>query len=410
MPVNKDAMARYRIIDRMLADPSRDYTTKEIHRAVRKECERDVTIRMIQKDIHALEDQDGPFRKKMVRNAGGKGTVRYEDQSEPLFYKELTGDEEEVLREVLKTLGQFEGLDNFSWFDLLKKKLSMKGEGVQRPLISFGRNDVLQIEGNLLGRLFTAISRKKVIRFRYKPFNTDDAPALEPTVHPYQLKQYNNRWYLLCTPIGTEKYPFDPEFIANYALDRFVGDFEYVDDIGFRDTPVDLEARYSEIMGVTLKKDEVCEDIYFAVKPEFVKYVETKWMHGNQLPLDSDSEDDFRKRYPGLADNRFFSIECRPNPELINRFASYAGLVTLVEPARLRDAVKERINQAARDMGILEGKAEGLAEGEAKGRAEGKAEGKAETALAMLSNGLDIALISKCTGLSEQQIEKMQKP
>ena len=60
----------------------------------------------------------------------------------------------------------------------------------------------------------------------------------------------------------------------------------------------------------------------------------------------------------------------------------------------------------ARDMGILEGEARGRAEGEAKG----KAEGKAETALAMLANGLDIALVSKCTGLSEQQIEKMQKP
>ena len=55
----------------------------------------------------------------------------------------------------------------------------------------------------------------------------------------------------------------------------------------------------------------------------------------------------------------------------------------------------------ARDMGILEG--------EAKGRAEGKAEGKAETALAMLANGLDIALVSKCTGLSEQQIQDLQK-
>ena len=63
----------------------------------------------------------------------------------------------------------------------------------------------------------------------------------------------------------------------------------------------------------------------------------------------------------------------------------------------------------ARDMGILEGKAEGLAEGEAKGRAEGKAEGKAETALAMLANGLDIVLVSKCTGLSEQQIRELQK-
>ena len=55
----------------------------------------------------------------------------------------------------------------------------------------------------------------------------------------------------------------------------------------------------------------------------------------------------------------------------------------------------------ARDMGILEG--------EARGEAKGRAEGKAETALAMLSNGLDIALISKCSGLSEQQIQDLQK-
>ena len=51
----------------------------------------------------------------------------------------------------------------------------------------------------------------------------------------------------------------------------------------------------------------------------------------------------------------------------------------------------------ARDMG----REEGILEGEARG--------KAETALAMLANGLDIALVSKCTGLSEQQIEELQK-
>ena len=59
----------------------------------------------------------------------------------------------------------------------------------------------------------------------------------------------------------------------------------------------------------------------------------------------------------------------------------------------------------ARDMG----REEGLAEGEARGEAKGRAEGKAETALAMLANGLDIALVSKCTGLSEQQIRELNQ-
>ena len=55
----------------------------------------------------------------------------------------------------------------------------------------------------------------------------------------------------------------------------------------------------------------------------------------------------------------------------------------------------------ARDMG----REEGILEGEARG----KAKGKAETALAMLANGLDIALVSKCTGLSEQQIRELNQ-
>ena len=349
MPVNKDAMSRYRIIDKMLADSSHDYTTGDILDAVLKECPH-VSLRMIQKDIKALEDPYGQFQKEMIRNAGGRGTVRYKDQSVPLFYQELTDDEEELLREVLKTLGQFEGLDNFTWLDLLKKKLDMKGSDSQRPMISFGKNDVLQIKDNLLGRLFTAISRKKVIRFNYRPFSSAD--VLVKTVYPYQLKQYNNRWYLLCSPVGTEQEPFNPEFIANFALDRFEGDFDYVEDEPYFETSVDLEDRFSEIIGVTMLKDEVCEDIYFAVKPQFVKYIETKWMHGNQMPLDEDAEEDFRRRYPKLSDNKFFSIECRPNPELYNRFASYAGLVTLVEPVRVREEIHKRIKQAAKDYSL----------------------------------------------------------
>ena len=91
MPVNKDAMARYRIIDQMLADPHKDYTTKDIEKAVSLVCPK-VTMRMIQKDVKALEDE---FGKELVRNAGGRGTVKYKDQTTPLFYHEHTVDEKE---------------------------------------------------------------------------------------------------------------------------------------------------------------------------------------------------------------------------------------------------------------------------------------------------------------------------
>ena len=340
MPVNKDAMARYRIIDRMLADPNRDYTTAQIARAVSLECPK-VTLRMIQKDIKALEEE---FGKEMLRNSAGRGTVRYEDQSEPLFYQELTSDEEEVLREVLHSLGQFDGLDNFTWLDLLKKKLEINEDTRQQPLISFSKNEGLQIPDTLLGRLFTAISRKKVIRFTYTVFGRRPK---EYTVYPYQLKQFNDRWFLLCNPVGDEVYPYNPEFIATFALDRMDSKFEYEEDIPYIETPIDLKARFDEVIGVTILKDVEPEYIYFAVHPEYLPYIQTKYIHWSQLQLDEESEADFKRRYPTLKDWTFFTIECRPNNELYNRFASYSNRIVLVEPVAMRDELARLMSSAA---------------------------------------------------------------
>ncbi|MBQ9201933.1 MAG: WYL domain-containing protein [Bacteroidales bacterium] len=336
MPVNKDAMARYRIIDRMLADPNKDYTTAQIARAVSRECPQ-VTLRMIQKDIKALEDD---FGKEMVRNSAGRGTVRYEDQSAPLFYQELTSDEEEILREVLRSLGQFEGLDNFTWLDLLKKKLDISEDSRQQPIISFSKNEGLQMPETLLGRLFTAISRKKVIRFTYTVFG---GRPKEYTVYPYQLKQFNDRWFLLCTPVEDDIYPYSPDFIATFALDRMDAKFEYEENIPYIETPVDLKDRFDEVIGVTILKDKELEYIYFAVHPQFLPYIQTKYLHWSQIQLDESLSEEFKQRYPSLKDWTFFTIECRPNNELYARFASYSDSIVLVEPVEMREEMARRM-------------------------------------------------------------------
>lgn len=349
MPVNKDAMARYRIIDRMLADPHKDYTTKDIEKAVALECPK-VTMRMIQKDIKALEDP--PFNKKVLRGKGGRGTVCYEDQSNPLFYQELTADEEDILREALGSLGQFEGLDNFKWLENLKKRLDMPTGKKERPVISFARNDILQIPENLLGYLYSAISRRKVIRFGYRRFQNAGQPFSPVTVYPYQLRQYNNRWFLLCNPIGNEEYPFEPESIYTYALDRMDGKVEYVDEVPFIDTPVDIDARFDEIIGVTYQNVKQ-EDIYFAVKPEAVGYVLTKYLHPSQDELNPEVEREFKARYPSLMDCKFFVINCRPNVELYSLFASYRDTVIIVEPTEIRETMKGLLLYTLKNYGAL---------------------------------------------------------
>ncbi len=349
MPVNKDAMARYRIIDRMLADPHNDYTTKQILTAVSKECPK-VTIRMIQKDIKALEED---FGKPMERNKGGRGTVRYKDQAEPLFYQELTSDEEDILKEALSSLGQFEGLENFKWLEILKRKLNMAPEKKDRPIISFAKNDILQIPDNLLGKLYSAISRRKVTRFGYRKFQDAGQPFSKVTVYPYQLRQYNNRWFLLCTPIGNEQYPYNPEQIYNYALDRMDGKVEYVEELPYRDTPVDIDARFNEILGVTYLKDVKMQDIYFAVKPQSVNYVLTKYIHPSQDEVNPETEKELKARYPSLKDCKFFFISCRPNIELYALFASYRDSIVVVEPENVRNTLVSYLADAVKNYDEL---------------------------------------------------------
>ena len=70
------------------------------------------------------------------------------------------------------------------------------------------------------------------------------------------------------------------------------------------------------------------------------------------------------------------------------------------------------LKQEAVMEGRAEGLAEGLAEGRVEGRAEGLAEGKAkatkENALNLRELGVDVAIISKATGLSVETIETLK--
>jgi predicted DNA-binding transcriptional regulator YafY len=116
---------------------------------------------------------------------------------------------------------------------------------------------------------------------------------------------------------------------------------------------VDLKARFDEIIGVTLYQDKELEDIYFAVSPASLDYIRTKWLHTTQIELDDETQEYFRNKYPSLKDHTFFSIECRENPELYAKFASYMGDVSLVEPEYMRACVVDRVRNAAQKYGVI---------------------------------------------------------
>lgn len=75
------------------------------------------------------------------------------------------------------------------------------------------------------------------------------------------------------------------------------------------------------------------------------------------------------------------------------------------------NAYRDIINaiKTAEKKKFAEGEAEGMAKGMAKGRAEGRAEGLADVAKAMLEKHMDIGMIAELTGMSADEIQKLEE-
>lgn len=332
MPKNKNALTRYKYLDEMLSDRHHFY---DIHDLTEKCNERlvdagfpDVSQRCIEKDINYLEY--APFYAEIERyRVNGNRCIRYKNPSFTIFRKELTDEESNLILEVLDTIGQFDGLANFEWLNRFKIGLGLK----ERPrIISFSNNPYLQ-NTNLLGVLFDNISNQVVVKLEYHTFT--EMENREIIFHPYLLKQYNNRWYLIGVAGGDAK-------ILNFALDRING-VTALPEVKYRQCDEDLTGRFEDIVGVTLYEDRDVEHILFWASNQSKDYISTKPIHGSQCRYKGYKEEEYRSKYPSLEDGAFFSIDCIPNYELIRELSSFGKELVVLSPSSIQNEIFDRV-------------------------------------------------------------------
>ena len=331
--VKKNAIMRYKILDSLLSNRNRYYSISELLEKVNEALELDgmepVSRRCIEKDLNTLEC--APYEAAIDRIwYHGKKCIRYAEEGFSIFTKKLTEEEENLLSEVLNTIGQFDGLDTFEWLDSLKKRLDIKEH---RRIIQFDSNPYFKGR-NLIGSLFTAISNKQVLALKYHTFK--DPQVREVVVYPYLLKEYNNRWFLI---VGVEDGT-----ILNFALDR-IDDFKPMPHIDYIEPDEDLESRFDDIVGVTLFKGKPTEDILLWVNEEGYQYVKTKPLHGSQRDVKGEEDKAVSERYPALQGGRFFRLQCILNYELEQLLMSKMNQLVVLEPATLKDSLINRIKK-----------------------------------------------------------------
>lgn len=334
MPLNKNAFIRYKCLDRLLSDRHHYYNIHDLTDAVNemlyKTGRKEVCQRTIEKDLEALEDS--PFYARIERFMhNGRSVIQYRDTSYSIFTSELSNEERHLLHEVLSTLGQFEGLSHFEWLERFKIGLGLDD---RRQIISFSNNPYLQ-NSNLLGTLFDQISNEVVINLHYHTFTNTQVRST--VLHPYLLKQYNERWYLLGAAADGK--------ILNFALDR-IDKVEPLPDMKYTPCPDDLYERFEDIVGITLFEELPVEHILFWCSDLAKDYVDTKPLHGSQTRYQGDKEQQLRIQYPTLQGGAFYSIDCISNYELIRLLCSYGkDLLVLHSTGTVADEVRSRVKE-----------------------------------------------------------------
>lgn len=330
MSKNKLALLRYKTIDQCLCNRHRRWTLDDLVSAVSaalyeyEGIDSGVSLRTVQLDIQNMRSDKLGYSAPIV--VVDKRYYTYEDRAYSIMKSNVSLQDLEKISEMVRTLNQFKG---FSFFEdvadtvaRLEDKIASKRN--QTPsVIQFEKND--QLKGLAwLGTLQEAIKRQGVLDIRYQSFKAK-APALL-TVSPYLLKEYRNRWFLLCR---------HGRSLNILALDRMhdispneAAAFCPADDF-------DVPSFFHDVIGVTKTLHQKTQRIILRATPSSAPYILTKPMHPSQAVLKhSDTE-------------LIFSLQVVPNYELEREVLGFGENLVVLAPKAFRQRIAERVKRIA---------------------------------------------------------------
>lgn len=331
MPNNKNALIRYRALDKCFRNPGRRYFVDDLleacNRAIREfdPAAKGIERRQLYEDIRFMSSEQGWSAPLEKHKDGRRVYYRYEDLKFSINNQPINETEANQLKSALLVLSRFKGLPQFEWINEIIPKFeqSFNFRPESQEIIGFDHNEFLR-GLDRIGELFNAISYRKVLSVRYKPFH-----APQPFVyllHPYYLKQYNARWFLL---------GYNPELgkITIVALDRI----EAVEETGAyytSDKNLNFQEYFDDIVGVSRPEDEKPVKVELFVTKELAPYIQTKPIHGSQKRVSQDEH--------GLV----IALKVIPNFELEQLILSHGEKIKVLAPEGFRERVRGRLEAA----------------------------------------------------------------
>lgn len=327
MATNKNAIVRYQALDRCFRNPGRKYYMEDLIEACNDALldidpnSTGIRRRQIYEDIKFMQDSKGYCAPIESYKDGRKAYYRYSDVNFSINSQPLNEQEAQQLKESLLTLSRFKGLPQFDWVEEIKARLEQTFRlKTEDNILSFEENQYLTGR-EYIGEIYTAIVNKTTLAITYKPFKAEKELFFE--IHPYHLKQYNNRWFL---------FGLNNDFanLTNLALDR-IKDIKESRIKYIPNTKIDFSEYFEDAIGVTVDDWKEAQRIALKVDETLLPYIASKPMHGSQKIKHNDMGD------------CIIELELQINYELQSLLLSFGEKVEVLEPEKLREVMKERI-------------------------------------------------------------------
>lgn len=328
MATNKHAMIRYQALDRCFSNRYKRYYIEDLV----EECNKaiydftgsldGVKKRTIFSDISYMESPQG-WNAPIKRVYEGKRCYYvYEEENFSINKKDLSEAELETIDEALVMLNRFKGVEGFDWVDEFvtnfEDKLGRKKNEV--PVIGYQKNPFLKGIENL-SVIYNYIVNRQVLKITYEHFVKG---KMVHVVHPYYLKEYNNRWFLF----GITEQKRD--FLISLPLDRMVDiepmHIEYIPNKNFN-----FEEYFEDVVGVSVPMSGTPDKVVLKFEKSRFPYVVTKPLHPSQRIIDKDE--------------CIVQIEVHQNSELNSLIFSFGDQVEVLAPDSLRNQFKAKINK-----------------------------------------------------------------
>ena len=332
MPKTKSAELRIKVIDACLSDRKRQYSTAKIFERCNEELlKRDfvpiTAMNSIRDDMDQIQ-RIYPGADIESYREGRNIYYRYADPDFSIFKTPMKPDEIIQLTQTLRLLRRFKGMPQFDWVDEIAERLgaSLKLDESSDEIVGFDEN--LDLEGlDNFTPLFNAIVDKQPLKLTYQSFRMDCEETI--IVHPYYMKQYNKRWFLIA---WNDEY----NFMANYAFDRIKGIADA--NVAYKPTDVDFFDYFDEMIGVSKDTRTEPQIVKLWVSPAQWPYIKTKPLHGATQHLVSQDEQ-----------GAVITIEVYLNYELEQLLLSFGEKVKVLEPMELKERIKQRLTEAAKN-------------------------------------------------------------